>query len=146
MNERSDLLLAVTYLRIVQTVQAAQLVRRYGNRKMRDFRTLTKLHIHTSRPYSLKYNVISVPWVISQRNRGNLFVAVVIIVITGTSALYKPWPSAELFDILPYCRSVRLLLLWISEQLNFYGVRFSASRPTPNLEDQGIPLCLAPTP
>jgi hypothetical protein len=25
-------------------------------------------------------------------------------------------------------------------------VRLLASRPTPDLEDQGIPLCLAPTP
>jgi len=24
----------------------------------------------------------------------------------------------------------------------FYGVRLSASHPTPNLEDQGIPFCL----
>jgi hypothetical protein len=49
--------------------------------------------------------------------------------ITGTTALCEPWPSS-----------------WISEQFNFYGVRLSASRPTPNLEDQGIPLRLAPTP
>jgi hypothetical protein len=33
----------------------------------------------------------------------------------------------------------------VSEQFNFYGVRLLASRPTPNLEDQGIPLRLAPT-
>jgi hypothetical protein len=26
------------------------------------------------------------------------------------------------------------------EQFNFYGVRLLVSRPTPNLEDQGIPL------
>jgi hypothetical protein len=31
-------------------------------------------------------------------------------------------------------------------QFTFYGVRLLASRPTPNLEDQGIPLRLAPTP
>jgi hypothetical protein len=43
-------------------------------------------------------------------------------------------------------RSIQLLLLWISEQFKFYGVRLSASCPTPNLEDQGIPLRLAPTP
>jgi hypothetical protein len=61
------------------------------------------------------------------------------------TALCEPWPSSELFAILPYCRSVRLLLLWISKQLNFYGVRLLASRPTPNLEDQCIPLRLAPT-
>jgi hypothetical protein len=34
----------------------------------------------------------------------------------------------------------------VSEQFCFYGVRLLASRPTPNLEDQGVPLCLAPTP
>jgi hypothetical protein len=34
----------------------------------------------------------------------------------------------------------------VPEQLIFYGARLLASRPTPNLEDQGIPLCLAPTP
>jgi hypothetical protein len=59
---------------------------------------------------------------------------------------HHPWASSELFAILPYCRSVRLLLLWIPEQFNFYSVRLSASRPTPNLEDQVIPLRLAPTP
>jgi hypothetical protein len=32
-----------------------------------------------------------------------------------------------------------------SEQFSFYGVRLLASRPTPNLEDQSIPLRLAPT-
>jgi hypothetical protein len=30
----------------------------------------------------------------------------------------------------------------VSQQFNFYGVRLLASRLTPNLEDQGIPLCL----
>jgi hypothetical protein len=34
----------------------------------------------------------------------------------------------------------------IPEQFSFYGVRLLVSRPTPNLEDQGIPLRLAPTP
>jgi hypothetical protein len=34
----------------------------------------------------------------------------------------------------------------VSEQFSFYGVRLLASHPTPNLEDQGIPLHLAPTP
>jgi hypothetical protein len=33
-----------------------------------------------------------------------------------------------------------------SEQFSFYGVRLLVSRPTPNLEDQGIPLRLPPTP
>jgi hypothetical protein len=34
----------------------------------------------------------------------------------------------------------------VSVQFNFYGVRLLVSRPTPNLEDQSIPLRLAPTP
>jgi hypothetical protein len=34
----------------------------------------------------------------------------------------------------------------IPEQFSFYGVRLLASRPTPNLEDQGIPLRLTPAP
>jgi hypothetical protein len=34
----------------------------------------------------------------------------------------------------------------VPEQFGFYGVRLLVSRPTPNLEDQGIPLRLAPTP
>jgi hypothetical protein len=34
----------------------------------------------------------------------------------------------------------------VSEQFSSYGVRLLASRPTPNLEDQDIPLRLAPTP
>jgi hypothetical protein len=61
------------------------------------------------------------------------------------TALCEPWPSSELFAILPYCRSVRLLLLWISKQLNLYDVRLLPPHPAPNLEDQCITLCLAPT-
>jgi hypothetical protein len=34
----------------------------------------------------------------------------------------------------------------VYKQFSFYGVRLLASRPTPNLEDHGIPLRLAPTP
>jgi hypothetical protein len=34
----------------------------------------------------------------------------------------------------------------VPEQFSFYGVRLLVSRPTPNLEDQGVPLRLAPTP
>jgi hypothetical protein len=34
----------------------------------------------------------------------------------------------------------------VSKQFSFYSVRMLASRQTPNLEDQGIPLHLAPTP
>jgi hypothetical protein len=34
----------------------------------------------------------------------------------------------------------------VPEQFTFYGVGLLVSRPTPNLEDQGIPLRLVPTP
>jgi hypothetical protein len=34
----------------------------------------------------------------------------------------------------------------VPEQFSFYGVRLLASRTTPNLEDQGVLLRLAPTP
>jgi hypothetical protein len=34
----------------------------------------------------------------------------------------------------------------VPEQFSFYCVRLLVSRPIPNLEDQGIPLRLAPTP
>jgi hypothetical protein len=68
-----------------------------------------------------------------------------IIIMTDTTALCDPWPSSELFVILPYCRSVRLLL-WISKQLNVYGVRLLVTHPTPNLEDQYISLRLGSTP
>jgi hypothetical protein len=34
----------------------------------------------------------------------------------------------------------------IPEQFNFYGMRLLVSRPTPNFDDQVIPLRLAPTP
>jgi hypothetical protein len=34
----------------------------------------------------------------------------------------------------------------VPEQFSFYGVRLLVSRQTPNLEDQGIPIRLAPTP
>jgi hypothetical protein len=34
----------------------------------------------------------------------------------------------------------------LAEQFSFYDVRLLASRPTPNLEDLGIPFRLAPTP
>jgi hypothetical protein len=33
----------------------------------------------------------------------------------------------------------------VPEQFSFYGVMLLASGPTPNLEDQGIPLRLVPT-
>jgi hypothetical protein len=34
----------------------------------------------------------------------------------------------------------------VPEQFRVYGVRLLVSRPIPNLEDQGIPLRLTPTP
>jgi hypothetical protein len=34
----------------------------------------------------------------------------------------------------------------VPEQFSFYSVRLLVSRSAPNLEDQGIPLRLAPTP
>jgi hypothetical protein len=34
----------------------------------------------------------------------------------------------------------------VPEQFSFYDVRLLVSLPTPNLEDQGIPLRLVPTP
>jgi hypothetical protein len=56
---------------------------------------------------------------------------IIIIIIIGMAALCEPWPSSELFAILPYCRSLWLLLLWISKQLDFCGLRLLASRPNP---------------
>jgi hypothetical protein len=38
------------------------------------------------------------------------------------------------------------LISHLFHSFSFYGVRLLASCPTPNLEDQGIPLHLAPTP
>jgi hypothetical protein len=34
----------------------------------------------------------------------------------------------------------------VPQQFSFYGVRLLVSHPTPNLEDQNIPLLLAPIP
>jgi hypothetical protein len=34
----------------------------------------------------------------------------------------------------------------VPEKFSFYGVRLLVSRPTPYLEDQGIPLRLTPAP
>jgi hypothetical protein len=50
---------------------------------------------------------------------------------------------AHLFSLIFYPSEADCL---VPEQFSFYGVRLLASRPIPNLEDQGIPLCLAPTP
>jgi hypothetical protein len=61
--------------------------------------------------------------------RNIIIIIIIIIIITGTTALCEPWPSSGFMN-----------------NLIFYGVRLSASRPTTNLENQGIPLSLAPTP
>jgi hypothetical protein len=52
----------------------------------------------------------------------------------GATAHGELWPPEQSVSIL------------VPEQFSFYGVRLLASRPTPNLEDQSIPLRLAPTP
>jgi hypothetical protein len=55
----------------------------------------------------------------------------------GTTAQGELWPpeqSASKADCL------------VSKQFSFYGVMLLASRPIPNLEDQSIPLRLAPIP
>jgi hypothetical protein len=51
----------------------------------------------------------------------------------GATAQGELWPPEQSASILLYSEAVWLL-------------NRSASRPTPNLEDQGIPLRLAPTP
>jgi hypothetical protein len=49
-----------------------------------------------------------------------------------------------IFTDIPFIPSIAHYLF--PEQFSFYGVRFLVSRSTPNLEDQNIPLRLAPTP
>jgi hypothetical protein len=63
------------------------------------------------------------------------------------SASFRLYSSSTGSSCLPY--NIYFILeadYLVSQQFNFYGVRLLASRPTPNLEDQGIPLRLAPTP
>jgi hypothetical protein len=60
----------------------------------------------------------------------------------GATAQGELWPPEQSASILLYSEADCL----VSEQFSFYGVTLLASRPTPNLEDQGIPLRLAPTP
>jgi hypothetical protein len=60
----------------------------------------------------------------------------------GATAQGEFWLSEQTASILLYSEADSL----VSEQFSFYGVRLLASRPTPNLEDQGIPLHLTPTP
>jgi hypothetical protein len=52
---------------------------------------------------------------------------------------------AHLFSLIFHSFSPAEADYLVSEQFSFYGVRLLASRPTPKLEDQGIPL-VAPTP
>jgi hypothetical protein len=49
-----------------------------------------------------------------------------------------------IFADFPFIPSIQAHYL-VPEQFSFYGVRLLVSRPTPNLEDHGIPLRLAPT-
>jgi hypothetical protein len=72
----------------------------------------------------------------------NMYVILVSKIPSFPSAL-QPRVSFGLLNNLPPFFSIGVCL--VSEQFNFYGVGLSASRPTPNLEDQGIPLRLAPT-
>jgi hypothetical protein len=60
----------------------------------------------------------------------------------GATALGELWPPEQSASILLYSEADCL----VSEQFSFYCVRLLASRPTPNLEDQSIPLRLAPAP
>jgi hypothetical protein len=75
----------------------------------------------------------------------------------GATAQGELWPPEQAASILLYSSSTGVFLscriyfileadYLVSQPFNFYGVRLLASRPTLNLEDQGIPLCLAPTP
>jgi hypothetical protein len=64
----------------------------------------------------------------------------IIFLPLGAIARGELWPPEQSASILSEADYV------VSEQFSFYGVRLVASRPTPNLEDQGIPLRLAPTP
>jgi hypothetical protein len=53
---------------------------------------------------------------------------------------------AHLFSLIFYSYHLSEADYLLPEQFSFYGVTLLVSRLTPNLEDQGIPLCLAPTP
>jgi hypothetical protein len=60
----------------------------------------------------------------------------------GATAQGELWPLEQSASILLYSEADCL----VTEQFSFYGVRLLASRSTRNLEDQGIPLRLAPKP
>jgi hypothetical protein len=53
---------------------------------------------------------------------------------------------AHLFSLIFYLFHPSEADYLVPEQFSFYGVRLLASCPTLNLEDQDIPLRLAPTP
>jgi hypothetical protein len=53
---------------------------------------------------------------------------------------------AHLFSLILYSFHPSKAHYLVPEQFSFYGVRLLVSRPIPNLEDQGIPLRVAPTP
>jgi hypothetical protein len=59
----------------------------------------------------------------------------------GATAQGEFWPPEQSASILLYSSEADCL---VSEQFSFYGVRLLASCPTPNLEDQGIPLLTCP--
>jgi hypothetical protein len=50
---------------------------------------------------------------------------------------------AHLFSLIFYSFHLFKADYLVPEQFSFYGVRMLVPRPTPNLEDQGIPLHLA---
>jgi hypothetical protein len=60
----------------------------------------------------------------------------------GATAQGELWPPEQSDSILLYSEADCL----VSEQFSFHGVILLTSRPTHNLEDQGIPLRLAPIP
>jgi hypothetical protein len=60
----------------------------------------------------------------------------------GATAQGELWPPEQSASILLYSEADCL----VSERFSIYGVTLLASRPTPKLGDQDIPLRLAPTP
>jgi hypothetical protein len=60
--------------------------------------------------------------------------------------MYMEEVVAHLFSLIFHSFQPSAADYLVPEQFSFYGVRLLASRPTPKLEDKGIPLLLAPTP
>jgi hypothetical protein len=75
-------------------------------------------------------------------NEGFTTLQIPSFVLLGATAQGELWPPQQSASILLYSEADSL----VSELFNFYGVRLLASCPTTKLEDQGIPLRLAPTP